>query len=232
MNSFIEDRDMNKLKLMTSQIEQFVTNCIKNNGDQTDLERKNAMIIEVYKKIRELDSKILADEVLLEGFNNIQNIENFEIKEIQSICDIQDEISRIQMETEKLDDYHAMLMADLISTTEKNQEMRNASLFNEFFNARSTKSMWVIFRSKWLSAQFLFGIPFHSNKLNKIKSSNEILENVIQMVELIWFALSVDMKRLNDRVDNSLEVNSAVESVNLRIVSHFFETNICYHSWN
>lgn len=135
MSSLIEDHDTNKLKLMTSQIEHFITNCIK-SGEPGNMDHKNATIVEVYKKIRELDSKILADEVLLEGFNNIQNIESFAVHNLQSICDIQDEISRIQTETEKLDDYHAMLMSDLVSTTEKHQELSNAELFDEFFHAR------------------------------------------------------------------------------------------------
>lgn len=82
--------------------------------------------------------------------------------------------------------------------------------------------------------QYFYYFSFHSTKLNNIKRSNEILENVIQLVELIWFALSVDMKRLNNRVDNSSELNSATESVNLRIVSNFSNQtyDAIHENWN
>lgn len=139
MSSLIEDHDTNKLKLMSSQLEHFIMACIESD-DQTKVERKNATIIEVYKKIRELDSKILADEVQLEGFVNIQNIESFEMKNMQGVCDMQDEIARVQLATEKLDDLHSMLMSNLITSTERHQELQNAALFDEFFRARTQQA--------------------------------------------------------------------------------------------
>lgn len=141
MSSLIEDRDINKFKMINNLTKIFISNCIKSE-DRVESERVYSKILDIYQKIREISSKLYADEISLEGFRNInQNIEQFEIKEIRSIMDIQDLIANVQEETEKLEDYYSILMNDVISTCDKHQEIQIPSLFNSFFSTRNMKSL-------------------------------------------------------------------------------------------
>lgn len=140
MSLLIDDRDMNKLKIIENLTQLFITECIK-NGENLESDRINSSIVEIYRKICELNAKFFHDEVSLEGFRNIQNIETFEFREIRNCLDIQDLIANLQEETEKLEEFHNIIMNDVIATCDNHQEMKISSLFDTFFEARNMKTL-------------------------------------------------------------------------------------------
>lgn len=131
---------MNKFKMIQNLTQLFICECIKNE-ENNETDRVNSSIVEISRKICELNAKFFQHEIILDGFRNIQNIESFEIREIRNCLDIQDLITNIQEETEKLEEFHQIIMNDVIATCDKYQEMKFSSLFSTFFGTRNMKSM-------------------------------------------------------------------------------------------
>lgn len=155
----------------------------------------NKDIVELKKRIHEVQKKKFEEDLAVAGMNNIvANINKFNSPDFNEMRTM---ISDLDAENENMQVELEVLQKEALMLVEQTTEREIMKILNEYLKEKNRRAL---------------------KRLDTVQSVQDVLDNVTILCELLWVAMQLDLERLKNRIDNSAEIANQAQDCVKRIV--------------
>lgn len=189
-------------------------NITSSSGDVHDEGSSSSSIVEMKKRIHEIEKKKLEDGLTAAGMNHIiENIDTIRDRFCSDPQELRSLIDEIEAENENLSVELDVMHKEAEILVEQDVEHKIIKIFHEHCQEKHKRALWVSTLLHSSNTTWRWLQPFR-DRLETIKSIQDVMEKVTMQCELLWVTMQLDLERFKNRVDNSDELAmQALDSV-------------------